>query len=121
MSLHLASLSCMTMDVSGPIKKNKRPSGEIRPAGEQEIHVEAFKTKIRCVMNYQTSSMMNLTSVRISRHRFIFVHQSLDLILPQTWKQLLVEPRVPLFLIEELCEILLSHGGFGGAGEDSEL
>lgn len=69
---------------------------------------------------FHTSSLMNLTSVRIRGGRFIFVNQSLDLILPQTWKQLLIEPRVPLFLIEELGEILLRHGGFGGAGEHSK-
>lgn len=31
MSWHLASRSCMTMEVSGPIRKDRSPSGEIRP------------------------------------------------------------------------------------------
>lgn len=34
----------------------------------------------------------------------------------QAREQLLIEPRVPLFLVEELGEVLLRHGGFGGAG-----
>lgn len=51
MSWHLASLSCMTTDVSGPIRKFKRPSGEIRPADEQETHTEVF-----CKSSIQQSS-----------------------------------------------------------------
>lgn len=62
---------------------------------------------------------MNLTSVCIGGAGFVFVDQSLDLVLPQTWKQLVVEPRVPLFLVEELGEVLLCHGGFVGAGGHS--
>lgn len=62
----------------------------------------------------------NPTSVRVIGGWFILVNQSFDLVLPQTWKQLLIEPRVPLFLIEELGEIFLCHGGFGGAGGHRE-
>lgn len=59
---------------------------------------------------------LNLTSVRIIGQGFILVNQCLDLILPETRKQFLIEPRVSLLLVEELGEILLRHGGFGGAG-----
>lgn len=59
----------------------------------------------------------NSTSVRIIGAGFIFVDQGLDLVLPQTWEQLLVEPGVPLLLVEELGEVLLCHGGFVGAGD----
>lgn len=64
---------------------------------------------------------MPLTSVGIRGAGLIFVNQSLDLVLPQTWKQLLVKPRVPLFLVEELGEIVLGHGWFVGAGGNSEM
>ena len=58
---------------------------------------------------------MSLTSVGIIGAWFIFVNQGFDLVLPQTWKQLLIEPGVPLFLVEEPGEVLFRHGGFVGA------
>lgn len=39
--------------------------------------------------------------------------------MPQTWKQLLVEPGVSLLLVEELGEIFLRHRGLGGAAGQS--
>lgn len=58
----------------------------------------------------------SLTSVGVGGARLVFVDQGLDLVLPQTGEQLLVQPGVPLFLVEEFSEVLLGHGGFGGAG-----
>lgn len=108
----------MTTDVSGPIRKNKRPSGEIRSADVQERHAEV-RQRYQVLVKVDATSV-NLTSVCVGGARFIFVDQSLDLVLPQSWEQLLVEPRVPLLLVEELGEILLCHGGFVGAGGHSE-
>lgn len=61
----------------------------------------------------------SLTSVRVSCLGFIFVNQGLDLILTQTWEKFLVQPGISLFLVQELGEDLLRHGGFRGAVEEN--
>lgn len=108
MSCHLASRSNMTTDVSGPIRKFKRPSGEMRPGKKDRLKGSL------CPVTVVTAT--SPTSVGVGGAGLVFVHQGLDLVLPQTWEQLLVESRVPLFLVEEFSEVLLRHGRLGGAG-----
>ena len=45
----------------------------------------------------------------------VLFDQSLDLVGPEAGEQLLVEPRVPLLLVEELGEDVLRHEGLGSA------
>lgn len=57
-----------------------------------------------------------LTSVRVGGAGLVFVDQGLDLVLPQAREELLVEPGVPLLLVEEFSEVFLRHGRFVGTG-----
>lgn len=114
MSWHLARLSCVTTVVSGPIRKFNRPSGEIRPA---QWRPERILEHLHQRGPQRKQHHCSLTPVRVGRHGLVFVDQGLDLVLPQAREQLLVQPGVPLLLVEELGEVLLGHGGLVGAGE----
>ena len=45
----------------------------------------------------------------------VLFDQSFDLVGPEAGEQLLIEPGVPLLLVEELGEDVLRHEGLGGA------
>lgn len=73
-----------------------------------------------CVREPAKRQRRGLTPVRVGGQGLVFVDQSLDLVLPQAREELLVQPGVPLLLIEELGEVLLGHGRLVGAGERRE-
>lgn len=73
-----------------------------------------------CVREPAKRQRCGLTPVWVGSQGLVFVDQSLDLVLPQAREQLLVQPGVPLLLVEELGEVLLGHGRLVGAGERGE-
>lgn len=82
----------------------------------KERQAEALAPPPRPARPTRLPTAASLTSVGVGGAGLVFVDQGLDLVLPQAREELLVESGVPLLLVEEFGEILLRHGGFGGAG-----